>query len=245
MNRNDIKRIERAAARAIPAPETVEVDGWTISLGRGEVGRINSAVTNGYRPRALLAHIEAVERRFGVRHRAPRFRLTPLDQTVDGLLDERGYERSADVLVMTMALGEEQAHPPAGVTLRTAVTPRFVDRFRAWGGYSDVRVDEIIESLSGLTLPYVAATSEHALAVGVVDGSLLGLFDVVVDPEARGNGHGRDISSAVLGWGLSRGAGMAYLQVHSENAAAVRLYRSLGFEEAYRYWYRSRASIPH
>jgi ribosomal protein S18 acetylase RimI-like enzyme len=241
--RNEIKRIERAAARALPAPETIEVDGWTVLLGRGEVNRINSAVTNGYRPRALMDHIEATERRFASRRRSPQFRLTPLDQTVDGLLSDRGYERSADVVVMTAPVATG-AEPDPAVMLRSAVTPGFVDRFRAWGGYTDVRVDEIVESLSALTLPYVAALSDHALAVGVVDDGLVGLFDVVVDPDARSTGHGRTISRSVLAWGADRGAELAYLQVHSENAAALRLYRSLGFEEAYRYWYRSRATVP-
>lgn len=242
MNRNRIKQIERAAARALPAPETVDVGGWTLVLGRGAVNRLNSAVTNGYRPRALLEQIEATERRFTSRRRPPRFRLTELDQTVDHLLDERGYTRSSDVLVMTAPL--ETIEPEEGVTLRSAPTPSFVEHFRAWGGHSQVRVDEITESLSALTLPYVVAGSDHALAVGVIDGELVGLFDVVVDPATRGDGHGRAVSRAVLGWGAVGGATLAYLQVHSENEPALGLYRSLGFTDAYRYWYRQRASAP-
>ena len=243
MNRSQILRIETAASRALPAPEKAVVNGWTVLLGRGAVNRINSAFTNGYRPRALIDQIEAVERRFASRRRPPRFRLTRLDATADQLLEERGYERSADVLVMTAPL-ESGLHPEPGVVLRSAVTPGFVDRFRAWGGYSDLRVDEIVESLSALTLPHVVALSEHGLAVGVLDLELVGLFDVVVDPSVRGNGHGRAVSRAVQAWGSSHGAQLAYLQVRSDNGPAVRLYASMGFEEVYRYWYRSRATIP-
>jgi ribosomal protein S18 acetylase RimI-like enzyme len=144
---------------------------------------------------------------------------------------------------MTSPLDEGLAAEP-DVVLRSALTPGFVDRFRAWGGYTDLRVDEIVESLSALTLPYVAGMSDHGLAVGVVDDDLVGLFDVVVEPDARGNGHGRSVSRAVLAWGASQGADLAYLQVHSENPSAVRLYRSMGFEEGYRYWYRTRTPAP-
>lgn len=241
MNRNEIKRIERAASRALPAPEAIDVDGWTVLLGRGEVHRLNSAVTNGYRPRALDAHIDAVERRFASRRRPPRFRLTELDATVDGVLETRGYERSVDVIVMTSATGPRS--DLGDVTLRSAVTPGFVERFRAWGGYTDIRVDEIVESLSALDLPHTVATSERAVAVGVLDGDLLGLFDVVVAPEARRVGNGRAISRAIMDWGASNGASTAYLQVHSENASALSMYRSLGFADGYRYWYRSRSAM--
>ena len=45
----------------------------------------------------------------------------------------------------------------------------------------------------------------------------------------------------MLTWGRSSGAERAYLQVHSENAPALALYRRFGFTEAYRYHYRTAA----
>ncbi|HAJ77077.1 MAG TPA: hypothetical protein DCM64_11565 [Gammaproteobacteria bacterium] len=42
----------------------------------------------------------------------------------------------------------------------------------------------------------------------------------------------------LLRWGCTQGATYAYLQVESDNHAAVNLYRKYGFAELYSYWYR-------
>jgi GNAT superfamily N-acetyltransferase len=243
MNRARIKRIESAGIRALPPLETVDVDGWTVNLGRGRVNRLNAAVTNGYRPRALMDQIEATERRFSARRRSPRFRLTDLDPTVDRLLDARGYVRSADVIVMTILLSDAFDVTPTS-ELIGAVTPRFLDKYQAWGGYDEVRRDEIGESMAQLTAPHVVALGPNAVAVGVSDDDLIGLFDVATDPEHRRQGHGRAVSLDVLTWGRHHGASEAYLQVHTENRAGRALYEGMGFEEAYRYWYRTRRTAP-
>jgi GNAT superfamily N-acetyltransferase len=243
MNRTDIKRIERAAANALPPSETVDVNGWTVILGRGTVNRLNAAVTNGYRPRDLMKHVEATERRIVARKRQLRFRLTELDQTVDSLLDARGYVRTDDVIIMTTPLGSLRFGEPTA-HLVPAVTPGFLDRYQAWAGYDEVRRDEIGESLAKLSASHVVAIADHAVAVGVMEDDLLGLFDVAVEPAARRQGLGRRISLDVLSWGRTLGASVGYLQVHSQNEPALALYSDMGFSEAYRYWYRVRSTTP-
>ncbi len=243
MNRNEIRRFETAAARALPPSETIDVRGWTVILGRGTVHRLNAAVTNGYRPRNLLAQIEATERRLVARRRELRFRLTELDRTVDAVLDARGYTRTGDVVIMTVPLSSIPEHEPQAELL-PAVTPRFLERYRAWAGYDDVRRDEIGESLAKLSAPHVVGIAPHAIAVGVVDDDLVGVFDVATDPTVRRQGHGHRISLDVLAWGRHVGASVGYVQVHSENDPARALYSKIGFTGAYRYWYRVRSTAP-
>ena len=43
---------------------------------------------------------------------------------------------------------------------------------------------------------------------------------------------------SALKWARQRGARDAWLQVEADNAPALALYRSLGFDEVYRYHYR-------
>ena len=74
--------------------------------------------------------------------------------------------------------------------------------------------------------------------LGVIQGGYLGLFDIVIDPSHRGQGHGKRLMQVLLAWGREAGANVAYLQVMCNNEPALRLYKDLRFQEEYRYWYR-------
>jgi ribosomal protein S18 acetylase RimI-like enzyme len=54
------------------------------------------------------------------------------------------------------------------------------------------------------------------------------LQDLYVDPAARGSGHGRTLIQAVAAAAKSAGAQNPYWLTHESNAAARRLYDSLG-----------------
>lgn len=77
-----------------------------------------------------------------------------------------------------------------------------------------------------------------AFALGVVEGDHVGLFDVLVAPEARRQGLARRLTQAVGAWGQANGARSIYLQVVAANSAALALYAGLGFETVYSYAYR-------
>jgi len=72
----------------------------------------------------------------------------------------------------------------------------------------------------------------------VHDGDLAGLFEVATEKSARNKGHGRNLILSALKWARLRCAREAWLQVEAGNVPALSLYRSLGFEEVYRYHYR-------
>ena len=74
--------------------------------------------------------------------------------------------------------------------------------------------------------------------LGVLQAGYLGIFDIVIDSDHRGQGHGTLLMNALLAWGQAQGAQTAYLQVLRDNEPALRLYKKLGFKEKYQYWYR-------
>jgi N-acetylglutamate synthase len=239
MERELILDIEERSVRAMPPAEVVHFGRWRVALGRGTALRLNSCTTFGESPRReLFERIELVERKYASRGRLARFRLTPLDAHLDDRLHTRGYERGPEVILMTGPVGGRADEETA---LARAAGPTWLERYSAWGGHDELRTSEIAESLNSLTLDTGVFMSPGAIGVAVIDGTWVGLYDVISDPEQRRRGHAARLTETMLAWAAARGAERSYLQVESTNAPALALYDRLGFTESYRYWYRTEA----
>jgi ribosomal protein S18 acetylase RimI-like enzyme len=70
------------------------------------------------------------------------------------------------------------------------------------------------------------------------EGELAGLYDVYTAPDARGRGLATALCARVLRLAQAAGARTGYLQVDAGNAAALTVYRRLGFLDTYGYHYR-------
>ena len=79
-----------------------------------------------------------------------------------------------------------------------------------------------------------------ACTLAVRQGKYCGLFDIVTDFGSRGKGIRRRLTGDLLCWDRGEGAEKADLQVMVDNVPALRLYSSIGFHEAYRYWHRTK-----
>ena len=73
---------------------------------------------------------------------------------------------------------------------------------------------------------------------GVIEKGYIGLFDIIVKNEFRGNGYGTKIVQTILSKANEQGIEKAYLSVVDNNVVAKKLYKKLGFNEIYKYWYR-------
>lgn len=70
------------------------------------------------------------------------------------------------------------------------------------------------------------------------EGDRVGLFDVAVPAQQRGQGWARRLCATMLARARSEGARLAYLQVEADNAPARAIYHRLGFADGYAYHYR-------
>ena len=80
----------------------------------------------------------------------------------------------------------------------------------------------------------VAKTANGAMAGWLAASLVLDSTElefVLVQPLHRGRGYGRQMLRAWLVWAVRGGAREAWLEVRPSNAAALQLYRELGFEE--------------
>jgi len=235
-----IAQIESATYSSWPAKELVEYDGWQLRFADGFSRRANSLLPIGKSRLDLDAKLSFSAGWFEQRGMGLVVRCTPsCEPGVDEALARRGFAREGDTCVMVADLAG--LDPPA----ITDFTPdaRWWDTMAelweirpearpAWRGIIE-RID-----LSAAYGTKVVGGVEVAAGLGVLDGPWLGLFEIVVHPEHRRRGYGRELTRSLLGWGKRHAATYAYLQVTTANEPAINLYQDLGFRYSYTYWYR-------
>lgn len=237
---DEVRRLEELAFRGWPALETLDVAGWRLRFSGGYTKRANSI--NALGPDASTG-IEAVEAAHRARGLPPVWRLSPLaPPAMDGLLAARGYRAIERSLMQHCPLHEGFKADPE-VTIHPVPTPAWIEAFCT---HSPVRPEHratMERMLAAIAAPAGFAFVEKdgrpmAMAIGAVEGDHMGLFDVLVMPEARRQGLARRVTESLYTWAWGRGARFAYLQVVSTNVAAMPLYEAQGFRTAYAYEYR-------
>jgi GNAT superfamily N-acetyltransferase len=240
-----VRRYEATAFRAWPAA-SVQYDGtWLIRLTAGHPAkRLNSV--NPLDPSdtgRLGDRIARAARRFEAYGRPLTFRMSPLSgAALARHLDEQGWSRFEESLVMRMPLsgagidGALDQIPLKDVArfIHAAIRTEDLDPALRPG------LSEIIESIQPRTGLFVLEQGGQPVttAICVQDGDLAGLFKIATTEAERGKGYGRRTILSALKWARSHGAREAWMQVEADNDAALSVYRSLGFVEAYRYHYR-------
>lgn len=239
-----VTALESRLVNAWPAFETQLCDGWLLRFAKGYSKRANSAtpiVAGADVDDTLVEHLIKQFLRQNVR---PTFRLTGLeDPEVDARLKARGFDSIEPTFGMVCDVEPGEWEVDASVTLDENVSKRWVrETASSYGG--DKADDSIlIEIVSRIRQPHMFASldldgTNVAWGLGVAERGYIGLYDIVVSPDLRGLGLGRQIVTSLMAWGRREGARTAYLQVREENEVARALYASLGFRDAYRYTHR-------
>ncbi|HEX3615844.1 MAG TPA: GNAT family N-acetyltransferase [Solirubrobacteraceae bacterium] len=236
-----VAEIESHSLRAWPATvlQTTD-DGWVFRAtpGLNGRGRSNHALTP-VRP------LERAEYDWGIK-RAEAFaagqgidcgvQVSPIDIHVP-LLDEfsgRGWNIQQAVVVMT---GDTQAvaagaDPSFELTVSDSATPGWIDAWTHCDGRADVdeHVATVFPRMAGVAR--FAHAGSRAVGISVELDGIVGLFCIAVSPDHRRQGLGKKLVQAML---AQHSGALTYLQVFSENQGGIALYRSLGFDEEYRY----------
>jgi len=248
VNRNlaQIRLLEAVSFRSFPAT-TTQYDGtWAIRLTAGHPAkRLNSV--NPLDPNDQLDlenRIKLAQHRFESFGRPFVFRLTPLAPIqLTEMLADWGWSRHEESIVMKLDMRLVDFE---GVRDQVPLkdTGLWVDNFIQLSeedtGLKPGLV-EVINATDPQTGLFLQGERSEGNAQSVVrcvcDRNLAGLFDLVTDKAHRGKGHGKSLLLSALLWAKRQGVGIAWLQVVAANEAATSLYRSVGFEEVYRYTY--------
>lgn len=239
-----LSRVEDAGLNASAPPEQRWMDGWLLrfSPGKAQRARCINAVAVGRMPiDDKLALAAAAYRDAAL---PLMLRITPFTQppSLADRLREMGWRTHDETRVMVW----RDMAPTAPETLDG------VEAIDA-GSYA-----EVVGALRG-TPPTQRAAHAHRMALApasyrgfvwrggdgevmacgqfVREGDLVGLYDVFTSPPFRGRGLAARLCAWMLAQARERGARHAYLQVSADNAAAISVYRRLGFGDGYGYHY--------
>ncbi len=235
-------RVEEACLSAWPTAETHLLDGWRLRRSGGGTKRTNSA--NPTPNASEGSHIITEAERFFHAHGQPCiFRIPSIADALDGELEEAGYRRESETLTL-LASGIAVPEGRRPVTLTANPAPNWLTARHRMNETSQGDQDIYDRMLDLITSSRCFAAVHHeseiaAVAYGVIHDGFLVLESVVTDKHLRNQGLGRSAISALMRRAQYAGAKQACLQVVTDSAPAIALYRSLGFtEELYRYHYR-------
>lgn len=238
-----IRLLEKRGFRAWPALESRTTAGWLQRISDGYTKRANSINALEPAPQFTSEMRNALEAAYIERGLPPIWRLTPLAPVeTDRALAALGYRRIDESLVQVASIDARFVADPQ-VAIAPTPSASWLARFAQVSPVAPDHRATMTRMLTSIAAPVGFAQVEQAgrpvaFALGVVEGDHVGLFDVLVAPEARRQGLARRLTQAVGAWGQANGARSIYLQVVAANSAALALYAGLGFETVYSYAYR-------
>ena len=229
--------------RAWPSFEEVDYDGWVLRFADGYTKRANSVNPHFGSSLPLAAKIAHCESTYRERGLPAIFRLTPFSQprNLDDRLAALGYETLDPTLAMTCSLDSVlEDETGSELIVSSDEWHRAFDGLRKLEAFERLSHRRIVESSEGERFFTMISVDDEprACGLGVCVDDAVGLFDLFTAENHRGKGHGVSIVKAILQWAHEREVRMGFLQVHSLNTPARRLYERLGFEVMYPYWYR-------
>ena len=246
MSRSDdlaeVRYLEELAFRGWPALESRDLAGWRLRFSHGYTKRANSINPLGSEAQCSPEVIAALEGPYLTLGQTPTWRLTPLaPPAIRPLLAARGYRAIERSLLQVCPLHAGFA-ADAAVHIYPAPTAAWIEAFCLHSPVPPQHRETMQRMLAAIAVPAGFAFVEEAgqpmaMAIGVVEGDHMGLFDVLVMPAARRRGLARRVTESLYAWAWGHGARFAYLQVVATNAAALPLYADQGFRTVYGYEY--------
>lgn len=250
--------IEALMDAAWPAAERDHSGGWVLRAASGVTQRANSVWPRepGGEPHGLLAALREARLWYRNRRLPLIFQVfeDPRYAPLNAVLDEEGFTRQSETLVLVRDGGSDAPAADPGVEISTEPTPEWLRLWWAVDGRGDdtalAVACGILERCPSL-YALVRDDDGRPAAVGRLaipgdgGGGTGGLYCMATRPDARRRGHAARILRALLREGDARGVGGYWLLVMASNAGARELYARAGFRTAGRYLYRQERPKRH
>lgn len=249
--KSKIKTIEDLSLNAWPSHQMQIYDGWILRFSYFYTHRTNCIEQIGPSSIPLqdkLDYCEEIYEKWGT---PAIYKITPLiNSSFDQKLTERGYHIAHVTEVMTMELrGPLPGEISWKVELCPSITSQWLEALFTMKGTVNQIHRRIVPSMYAAIPKDIIAASVLdkdqivGTGLGILDRDYVGLYAIHVSEKYRGLHMGRSICQALLNAAAQQGASSAYLQVVQGNKTAKNLYRSLGFEDFYTYWFRQQYHV--
>lgn len=265
-----LKLIEEISLNAWPSHKIELYDGWLIRFSHNYTHRTNSVEQVGASLLPVEEKIAYCEAQYRNYHTPTNFKINPLlDPSFDLLLESKGYQIQHVTEVMTMPMEHFHPYPSESVEyeyygrnsnlpssvfypdhiavqLRDRITDEWISSLFRLNGTTRPTLRRIVPSMfKAIPKETIVAFIEIdgrmvASGLGILDRGHIGLYAIYVDASCRHKHFARAICSSILTEARKKEAEHAYLQVVKGNTYAKQLYASLGFEDFYTYWFRSK-----
>ncbi len=238
----EIRKIEEMSLNAHPALNTMYLDGWYLRFSEGYTKRANSVNVLSNPDLPVEEKIAKCESLYAKKNLPTVFKITPLSQTLDSVLEKQGYALADKTNLMTLDT-LPQSDKKLKAVVNEGITEEWQKTYFHLNNVNVLSVTTAKKIQSNIICQTLCATlfcGEEAVACGlcVIEHNYAGLYDIVVAKKCRRKGYGREICLSLLSRARECGAIKAYLQVVDENEAAKELYKGIGFRDKYSYWYR-------
>lgn len=254
MKKHPLLELEELVVDAWPAAETEEREGWLLRASRGPSHRGNSVATLDFgADDALEAQVSAVEAWYATRGQAASFQIGPCvrPKQLDACLLARGYLKDGQAALALAEPEEVAARSQSELTAQVTARPdaawfaavaqgsRFAADLPSFQGF--------LRRL-GTRCRFVSVRGAQgevsACCFAIASEDRLGIYGMLSLPEARRRGAARAMLRALAQSAQQESMRALYLLVELDNDAARALYRSVGFVDAYEYYYRTQPSPP-
>lgn len=234
--------LEEIAANGHVALNVMQYDGWLLRFSEGFTGRANSISVIYPSRKGIEEKVAYCEKCYAKQGLPTLFKLTEYDTELSDYLEKRGYKvvTPTDVMILDLEKTDLAADMSECVFAEKPQEwlPAYFE-FENRKGKEQELFRQIVDKVVVDTI-YCTVMKDGKPAACASTASEQGyvlLHNVVVDPAQRGQGLGEKLCRAILAKAKEDGARYAYLQVVQGNNVALNLYRKLGFEKVYTYWY--------
>ncbi len=228
------------------ALKSLYYDGWILRFSNGHTTRANS-VSVIYPSRLSIEEKVSVCEEYYKNKKLPcQFKITEIDTDLNKFLEDRGYQIASATDLMSVKLSDVNfTTEAAGVKAEFSEKPteEWLEAYFPFEALTDeLKVKTFRQMLSKVMVQtiYCSLVKDGkivACASAAIERGYMLLQNVVVSPERRGQGLGTILCKALIMKAKECGAENSYLQVLQTNDVALKLYKSLGYQKEYSYWY--------